>query len=86
MVINVISINLEAKFIEGTELNLDLEPVSTPISPPLCLNVYESEHRVFNSFTVFLTVWNHLDIFCNYLVFTASYPLISLEGCQLVGI
>ena len=48
MVINVISSNLGAKFIEGTELNLDLEPVSTPIIPPVCLNVYESGNWVFS--------------------------------------
>ena len=47
MVINVISSNLGAKSIEGTELNLDSEPVSTPIIPPVCLNVYESGNWFF---------------------------------------
>ena len=47
MVINVISSNLGAKFIEGTELNLDLVPVSTPIIPLVYLNVYESGNWVF---------------------------------------
>ena len=48
MVINVKSSNLGSKFIEGTELKLDLEPVSTPIIPPVCLNVYESGNWVFS--------------------------------------
>ena len=48
MVINVISGKLGAKFIEGTELNLDLEPVSTPIIPPVCLNVYEGGTQFFS--------------------------------------
>ena len=43
MVMNVISSNLGAKFIEGTEL-----PVPTPIIPLVCLNVYESENWVFS--------------------------------------
>ena len=48
MVINVISSNLGTKFIEGTELKLDLEPVSTPTIPPACLNVYEGGTQVFS--------------------------------------
>ena len=48
MVINVISSYLEAKFIEGIELNLDLDPVSIPIIPLVYLNVYESGNQVFS--------------------------------------
>ena len=48
MVINIISSNLGAKFIKGTELNLDLEPVFTPIIPPVCMNVWESGNRAFS--------------------------------------
>ena len=54
MVINVISKKLEATLIEITEFNLDLEPVSTPIIPPVRLNVYESGNRFVFSLTVFL--------------------------------
>ena len=31
-------------------------------------------------------MWNPLNIICNHFVFSGSYPLISLEGCQLTSI
>ena len=67
-------------------MNLELKPVSSPIIPPVSLNVYESGNQVFSVLLFFLIMWNHLDIFCNHLLFTGSYPLISLEGCQLTCI
>ena len=48
MVINVVSSYLETKFIEGIELNLDLDPVSIPIIPLVYLNVCESGNQVFS--------------------------------------
>ena len=48
MVINVIGSNFEAKLIKGSELNLDLEPVFSPIIPPVYLNIYEGGNQVFS--------------------------------------
>ena len=74
MVINVISSNLETKFIEGTELNLYLEPVSTLIIPPLCLNIYERGNQVFSDLLFFSVIWNRLD---NILQLFSVYWLLS---------
>ena len=51
----------------------------------ICLNVYKSGCQ-FVQFCSFLNIWNHLDIFCNNLVFTGSHLLISVESCQLTWI
>ena len=67
-------------------MNLGLEPVSSPIIPPVSLNIYESGNQVFSVLLFFLIMWNPLDIICNHFVFSGSYPLISLEGCQLTSI
>ena len=53
MVINVIGSNFEAKLIKGSELNLDLEPVFSPIIPPVYLNIYEGGNQVFSVVVVF---------------------------------
>ena len=87
LMINVISSNLGAKFRKRYWVELRPGVVSSPIIPSVYLNVYESGNQVFFSFAVFfLIMWNHLDIFCNHLVFTGSYPFIYLEGCQLTWI
>ena len=73
MVINVISSSLGAKFIEVTELNLDLEPVSTPIIPPVCLNIYERGNQVFSD----LLFLNYVKSFGHILQLFSVYWLLS---------
>ena len=78
--------NLETKFIK--RYWIELRPGASLLSHNStgkleCLREWKPG---FFSFAVFLIMWNHLDIFCNHFVFTGSYPLISLEVCQLTWI
>ena len=87
MVINVISGNLEAKFIKWYWIELRTEAGFLSHNSTGKLECLREWKPGFFSFAVFfLIMWNYLDIFCNHLVFTGSYPLISLEDCQLTCI
>ena len=78
--------NLETKFIK--RYWIELRPRASLLSHNSTgkLEYLREWKPGFFSFAVFLIMWNPLDIICNHFVFSGSYPLISLEGCQLTSI
>ena len=69
------------------ELNLDLELVSSPAMPPVSnAYIFRREEMRFFQICSFLNMLNHLDIFCNHLVFTCSSPYISMVCMYVIFI
>ena len=76
MVTNFVSSNLEPKFKKRHWI--EVRPGAGFLahnSAGILECLREWKPGIF-SFFVFLIMWNHLDIICNHLVFTGSYPLI----------